>query len=1021
MLRRPWSLVLALLLLVPIALTSSVPAAVAAPVGRAAPLKVLLLGDSYSAGNGAGAYYGPGACHRSKKNWAERYVRWLTAEGHPVTFVNRACSGGVTADYAGARSFGIPRLPMVPGVSKCRAESPDENAERRTVDVVGPDPTFCLKSLDPQSDAVDKSVDLVLFTFGGNDIAFSEIVQSCFILYLASPNGCQNKVDAAEASLGTLQSDLTNILLDMRSKLRPDAKIIFMGYPQLVSEGFSVNSLDVRGRVEGSYDLDNVRDLGSAGAASQQAAVKAANAAAKTDFVTYEADVITTFSGHEPQPRPHSNKDRWLLQAADSLDRDEWYHPNGQGHDAYAKLLEDRGEPGVGRPAATAGSIDLVFTIDTTGSMGGVIEAVKQQVTATVDRLSAGSSSYRMAVVSYRDHPETTGDDGDYPARVDQGFTTGVGAIKAAVSRLTADGGGDYPESAYSGATAALDLPWRAGVKKQMIIFSDAPAHDPEPVSGLTAEQVNAHSRSIDPVVINVVDAGGAGDLGGIVSGTGGQRVAASSPDEIAAAMEQLVTDSLQDPYAWAGEQYLAAVGSPVTFDASGSYDPGGEPLTYAWDVDDDGTPDATTTEPTYTHTYEEPYDGMLAVTVTRPDGRSATATVPVAVDRDGDGIDGAADVCPDVADLPQTDEDGDGVGDACDPTPGYPTADPPGVSITGPGDVPPPGPGAGGPAPALASASSLTLTNQARTTGGGDVVVDGDFACSSQVSIDGDLVASGDVRLDNTCHVGGDVRAGGSVELVSKPTVGGDVVAAGGVRLQSTARVAGSVTAGGDVVSSDGRTVERLRSGGTVAGEIRARQTVASPTLPEAAAPTAEAAGAPTVTWKRWLNDVATAHGAPSWASGRRADPGCTMATKRYGVGEGPVVVSAPTVVDARSAASGCSSVSLQQVRIELGADLTVVADSLRTVNGLDAVSADGQPHRLRVVVPGQGWTCDASRGVELSGGTVVDPLVTTDVLAAGRVGLQGTSSLTGRVTGGCVRSSGAVTLAAPAPVPTP
>ena len=90
-------------------------------------------------------------------------------------------------------------------------------------------------------------------------------------------------------------------------------------------------------------------------------------------------------------------------------------------------------------------------------------------------------------------------------------------------------------------------------------------------------------------------------------------------------------------------------------------------------------------------------------------------------------------------------------------------------------------------------------------------------------------------------------------------------------------------------------------------------------------------------------------------------------------------------------------------------------MADSLRTINGLDVVSADGAAHRFRVVVPGDGWTCDASHGVELSGGTAVDPLVTTEVLAAGRIGVQGTSSLTGRVTGGCVRSSGTVTLAAP------
>ena len=62
------------------------------------PLKVVLLGDSYSAGNGAGDYYGPHECYRSKNNWAERYIEALRTQGYAVTFVNRACSGGVTAD-----------------------------------------------------------------------------------------------------------------------------------------------------------------------------------------------------------------------------------------------------------------------------------------------------------------------------------------------------------------------------------------------------------------------------------------------------------------------------------------------------------------------------------------------------------------------------------------------------------------------------------------------------------------------------------------------------------------------------------------------------------------------------------------------------------------------------------------------------------------------------------------------------------------------------------------------------------
>ncbi|MEU4364424.1 ThuA domain-containing protein [Promicromonospora sp. NPDC023987] len=67
-----------------------------------------------------------------------------------------------------------------------------------------------------------------------------------------------------------------------------------------------------------------------------------------------------------------------------------------------------------------------------------------------------------------------------------------------------------------------------------------------------------------------------------------------------------------------------------VEFDGSGSTDPEGENLEYAWDFDGDGTTDAT--EPTASHTYTEDgvYDARL--TVTDPAGKDGTATVPITV-----------------------------------------------------------------------------------------------------------------------------------------------------------------------------------------------------------------------------------------------------------------------------------------------------------------------------------------------------------------------------------------------------
>ena len=64
-------------------------------------------------------------------------------------------------------------------------------------------------------------------------------------------------------------------------------------------------------------------------------------------------------------------------------------------------------------------------------------------------------------------------------------------------------------------------------------------------------------------------------------------------------------------------------------------------------------------------------------------DGKNACAR-PDARDTDGDGVRDGVDLCPEIADPTQADADGDGVGDACDPCPGFknPGATPCPVSI---------------------------------------------------------------------------------------------------------------------------------------------------------------------------------------------------------------------------------------------------------------------------------------------------------------------------------------------------
>jgi hypothetical protein len=313
--------------------------------------------------------------------------------------------------------------------------------------------------------------------------------------------------------------------------------------------------------------------------------------------------------------------------------------------------------------------------------MSDAIASVRTFTTKMVDVVSARTSSYRFALVTYRDQPEWSGEPADYPARVDVPFTTDVTQMTSALGALDALGGGDPPESVYSGLEAALDLPWRPGVKKVLIQIGDAPPHDPEPVSGLTAPDVVRHALAIDPAEVYPVGVTGppGPELADVAAGTGGTPVDSSATD-VGQTLQRTIVGALSRPFAWAGGPYVARVGQAVDLDAAGSFDADGTVIRYEWDIDGDGSFDRTTTEPHLTHTWTAPAEGVVTVRVTDDEGNSAVGSAHLSISRDGDEVPDLSDNCPDVPNPGQQDGDDDGTGDACEPATPGPREDRPGV-----------------------------------------------------------------------------------------------------------------------------------------------------------------------------------------------------------------------------------------------------------------------------------------------------------------------------------------------------
>jgi Mg-chelatase subunit ChlD len=118
--------------------------------------------------------------------------------------------------------------------------------------------------------------------------------------------------------------------------------------------------------------------------------------------------------------------------------------------------------------------LDVLFLIDTTGSMGDEIDRMKDSVRSVAERISGlpGNADLRLGMTVYRDR-------GDLFVTRTFDFTGSVDVFKAALAEVRAGGGGDTPEDLNAGLHQAVTSPsWRGDdTVKLMFLIADAPPH----------------------------------------------------------------------------------------------------------------------------------------------------------------------------------------------------------------------------------------------------------------------------------------------------------------------------------------------------------------------------------------------------------------------------------------------------------------------------------------------------------------------------------------------------------------
>lgn len=119
--------------------------------------------------------------------------------------------------------------------------------------------------------------------------------------------------------------------------------------------------------------------------------------------------------------------------------------------------------------------VDVVFVLDTTGSMSGLIETAKEKIWSIATTMASAQPTpeIRIGLVAYRDR-------GDHYVTKVVDLSDDLDSVYATLMDFQADGGGDTPESVNKALHDAVhNISWSQGSQAYQVVFlvGDAPPH----------------------------------------------------------------------------------------------------------------------------------------------------------------------------------------------------------------------------------------------------------------------------------------------------------------------------------------------------------------------------------------------------------------------------------------------------------------------------------------------------------------------------------------------------------------
>jgi hypothetical protein len=156
---------------------------------------------------------------------------------------------------------------------------------------------------------------------------------------------------------------------------------------------------------------------------------------------------------------------------------------------------------------------DIVFVMDTTGSMGEELHDMQANLIGIIQVLHKLAPTLNAGFVGFKDYGD------DYFTRA-YALTPMNGAniqgLRGFVERLKAGGGGDKPEPVMAAMKEGLRMGWRPNADARLIVVGDAPSHRGdwqeafELAAQFSAPRADGHTRTVSAIYTGEPDDEGA-------------------------------------------------------------------------------------------------------------------------------------------------------------------------------------------------------------------------------------------------------------------------------------------------------------------------------------------------------------------------------------------------------------------------------------------------------------------------------------------------------------------------------